>query len=73
MQDSRTSDMVFNIAEVVSYVSRVLELFPGDIIFTGSPHGVGQGQVPPRFLAAGDVLETTIEGLGTLHNVMVAH
>lgn len=73
MQDSRTSDMVFNIAEVVSYVSRVLELFPGDIIFTGSPHGVGQGQVPPRFLAPGDVLETTIEGLGTLHNVMVAH
>lgn len=68
MQDSRTSDMVFSIPELVSYLSKVVHLYPGDIIFTGSPHGVGQGQKPPRFLQVGDTITTTIEGLGTLHN-----
>jgi 2-keto-4-pentenoate hydratase/2-oxohepta-3-ene-1,7-dioic acid hydratase in catechol pathway len=66
-QDSRTSDMVFSVSEVVSYLSQRVELFPGDLIFTGSPHGVGQGLKPPRFLAVGDTIATTIEGLGTLY------
>ena len=72
MQDSRTSDMVFTVAEVVSYLSNVVELFPGDLIFTGSPHGVGQGLTPPRFLKPGHTIATTIEGLGTLFNEVVA-
>jgi len=71
-QDSRTSDMVFSVPEVVSYLSHHVELFPGDLIFTGSPHGVGQGMKPPRFLAVGDTLETSIEGLGTLYCDVVA-
>ena len=70
-QNSNTSDMVFSVAELISYLSSVVEVRPGDIMFTGSPHGVGQGQSPPRFLTAGDVLETTIEGLGALRNVAV--
>jgi 2-keto-4-pentenoate hydratase/2-oxohepta-3-ene-1,7-dioic acid hydratase in catechol pathway len=70
-QNSNTSDMVFSVAELISYLSSVVEIRPGDIMFTGSPHGVGQGQSPPRFLTAGDVLETTIEGLGALRNVAV--
>jgi 2-keto-4-pentenoate hydratase/2-oxohepta-3-ene-1,7-dioic acid hydratase in catechol pathway len=71
-QDSNTSDLVFSVAQLVSYLSSVVEIRPGDIMYTGSPHGVGQGQKPPRFLQAGDVLETTIEGLGSLRNVGVA-
>lgn len=68
-QDASTSDMVFTVAQLVSYVSSVCEMRPGDVIFTGSPHGTGQGQRPPVFLAAGDVVETTIESLGSLRNV----
>jgi len=71
-QDSNTSDMVFTISELVSYVSSVCEIRPGDIIFTGSPHGVGQGQHPPVFLKVGDVIDTAIEGLGSLCNVALA-
>jgi 2-keto-4-pentenoate hydratase/2-oxohepta-3-ene-1,7-dioic acid hydratase in catechol pathway len=67
-QDSNTSDMVFNVAEIVSYLSSVVELRPGDLIFTGSPHGVGQGQHPPVFLQPGDLIVTTIEKLGRIEN-----
>ena len=68
-QDSMTSDMVFNVAYLVSYLSTVCELRPGDLIFTGSPHGVGQGQHPAMFLKPGDVIVTMIEGLGAIRNV----
>ncbi len=71
-QDSSTSDMVFTVAEIVAYLSHVVELRPGDLVFTGSPPGVGQGQRPPVFLAPGDVLETRIAGLGALRNVATA-
>jgi 2,4-diketo-3-deoxy-L-fuconate hydrolase len=67
-QDSSTSDMVFSVAEVVSYLSGVVELRPGDLIFTGSPHGVGQGQRPPVFLQPGDSIVTSIERLGRIEN-----
>ena len=67
-QDSNTHDMVFSVPQIVSYVSSVCELRPGDLIFTGSPHGVGQGQKPPVFLRSGDHVVTTIAGLGTLRN-----
>jgi 2-keto-4-pentenoate hydratase/2-oxohepta-3-ene-1,7-dioic acid hydratase in catechol pathway len=71
-QDSSTSDMIFTVAEIVSYLSAHVELYPGDLIFTGSPHGVGQGLTPPRFLAAGDHVVTTIASLGTLYTDFVA-
>lgn len=64
-QDSRTADMIFDVAEIVRYVSNVMTLSPGDIINTGTPQGVGFGFSPPRYLAAGDVVETSIQGLGT--------
>ena len=64
--------MVFSVAQLVAYLSSIVEIRPGDIMYTGSPHGVGQGQQPPRFLQEGDVLDTTIEGLGSLRNVGVA-
>ncbi len=71
-QHSSTNDMVFRVAELVSYVSSVCELRPGDLMFTGSPHGVGQGHTPPVFLKPGDVVVTSIERLGTIVNHAVA-
>lgn len=68
MQQTRTNDMVFDVPEIVSYLSSICELFPGDVIYTGTPSGVGAGRTPPRFLRAGDVIETTIQHLGTLTN-----
>jgi 2,4-didehydro-3-deoxy-L-rhamnonate hydrolase len=70
-QNSNTSDMVFTVAEIVSYLSTVVELRPGDLIFTGSPHGVGQGQTPPVFLRPGDRIVTEIEDLGRISNAAV--
>jgi 2,4-didehydro-3-deoxy-L-rhamnonate hydrolase len=70
-QNSTTSDMVFTVAEIVSYLSTVVELRPGDLIFTGSPHGVGRGQTPPVFLKPGDHIVTAIEGLGRIENAAV--
>jgi 2,4-didehydro-3-deoxy-L-rhamnonate hydrolase len=72
MQDSTTSDMVFSVAYLISYLSSVCELRRGDLIFTGTPQGVGQARHPPVFLQSGDVVVTSIEGLGTLRNVVVA-
>ena len=63
-QSDRTANLIFSVPELVSYLSGVLTLQPGDLVFTGTPSGVG---LPTRnFLRAGDVVETTIEGLGTL-------
>ncbi len=70
-QNSSTKDMVFSVVEIVEYLSRVVELRSGDLIFTGSPEGVGQGQKPPRFLEVGDEVVTRIDGLGTLFNRVV--
>ena len=63
-QRSSTADMIFRLAEIVRYVSNVMELSAGDVINTGTPQGVGLGFRPPRYLAPGDVVETGIEGLG---------
>ncbi|MBU2945393.1 fumarylacetoacetate hydrolase family protein [Zobellia uliginosa] len=65
IQDSNTSDFIFNVQEVVSYISQFMTLLPGDIISTGTPSGVGLGFNPPKYLKAGDVVELGIEGLGT--------
>jgi len=63
-QDSSTSDMIFSVAEIISYMSRFFALVPGDIIATGTPEGVGMGQNPQRFLLDGDVMDLEIQGLG---------
>ena len=71
-QNSSTADMVFSVAEIVSYLSGVVELRTGDIIFTGSPHGVGQGRTPPVFLRPGDRIVTSIDHLGRIENLATA-
>lgn len=65
LQNSNTSDFIFNVQEVVSYISQYMTLLPGDIISTGTPSGVGLGFNPPKYLKPGDVVELGIEGLGS--------
>ena len=65
MQSSNTSDLIFNIPTLVSYISHFMTLLPGDIISTGTPAGVGLGFDPPRYLKKGYVVELGIEGLGS--------
>jgi 2-keto-4-pentenoate hydratase/2-oxohepta-3-ene-1,7-dioic acid hydratase in catechol pathway len=65
MQNSSTSDMVYKIPFLVSYISNFMSLLPGDIVSTGTPFGVGLGLNPPRFIKEGDVIELGIEGLGS--------
>ena len=71
MQHSNTSDLIFDVPELVRWLSRFITFQPGDLIWTGTPGGVGEAQKPPRFLVAGDVLETEIEGIGTMRNPVV--
>ena len=63
-QNGSTKTMVFGVAQLVSYISRFMTLYPGDLISTGTPPGVGMGQKPPRFLKAGDEIRLGIAGLG---------
>lgn len=70
-QNESTDDMIFSVAQILSYLSSIVELRTGDLVFTGSPRGVGQGQKPPVFLRSGDRLVTEIEGLGRLENRVV--
>ena len=72
MQDSNTSQFIFGVYEVVAYVSQVCTLLPGDVIFTGTPPGVGAARKPPVFMKPGDVAEVEIEKLGVLRNPVVA-
>lgn len=65
MQDGNTSDLIFKIPQLVSYVSQFMSLMPGDVISTGTPAGVGLGMKPQVFLKGGDVVECGIEGLGS--------
>jgi len=65
-QEDRTANLIFDIPILISYLSRILSLSPGDLIFTGTPEGVGAASL--RFLGDGDVITTTIEGIGTLTN-----
>ena len=64
MQNSSTSDFIFNIQQVISHISQFMTLLPGDIISTGTPFGVGFGLKPPLYLKEGDIVELGIEGLG---------
>lgn len=72
-QDSNTSDLLFGIDHIVWYISQFMELFPGDIINTGTPFGVGLGFKPPIYLKVGDIVETGIDGIGAFTNRCVAH
>jgi 2,4-didehydro-3-deoxy-L-rhamnonate hydrolase len=65
-QDSRTSDLIFGISHIVWYVSQFMELMPGDVINTGTPEGVGMGFKPTKYLKAGQVVVTGIEGIGEM-------
>ena len=65
MQSGNTKTMIFSVAEIVSHLSQLCTLHPGDVISTGTPPGVGMGMKPPVFLKAGDVMELGIDGLGT--------
>lgn len=71
LQDSTTSEMIFGVAELVSFLSRVMTLEPGDVIATGTPFGVGFARTPPIFLQHGNVVEVEIDGIGTLSNPVV--
>jgi acylpyruvate hydrolase len=73
LQDANTSDMVFDVATIISYVSSVCDLRPGDIIATGTPSGVGVARNPQRFLRDGDRVRVEITGLPALENPVVAH
>ena len=73
MQNGTTSNLIFNIPFLVSYVSRFMTLLPGDIISTGTPAGVGLGFNPPVYLKEGDIMELGIDGLGTSRQKCVAY
>src|SRR6185437_10164335 len=72
MQDSNTRQLIFGVDHLVSYISQVCTLLPGDVIFTGTPPGVGAARKPPVFLKPGDQVEVEIEKLGVLRNPVVA-
>jgi 2-keto-4-pentenoate hydratase/2-oxohepta-3-ene-1,7-dioic acid hydratase in catechol pathway len=71
LQDGTTSEMIFGVAAIISYMSRFMTLEPGDVIATGTPYGVGFARTPPVFLLNGDVVEIDIEGIGVLTNSVV--
>ncbi len=71
MQDARTSDMLFSCRQLVSYVSRCMTLYPGSVIFTGTPPGVGFKREPPVFLRPGDTVTVDVDGIGQLTNPVV--
>jgi 2-keto-4-pentenoate hydratase/2-oxohepta-3-ene-1,7-dioic acid hydratase in catechol pathway len=72
MQDSSTRQLIFGVDELIAYLSRIITLEPGDLVFTGTPPGVGMARTPPVWLQPGDVVEVEIDRLGTLVNAVVA-
>ena len=72
MQDSRTSRMIYDIPELVARLSAVVTLLPGDLVFTGTPSGIGNARTPKRFVRPGEELTSTIEGIGTMTTTFVA-
>ena len=73
MQSGNTSDLIFQIPYLVSYISQFMTLLPGDVISTGTPSGVGMGMNPPRYLKPGDVVELGIEGLGEARQEVIPY
>lgn len=72
VQDTMTDDLIFSVSDIISYLSSIVQLLPGDVIYTGTPGGVGVSRKPPVFLKPGDVLVSTIDGIGTTTNNCVA-
>jgi 2-keto-4-pentenoate hydratase/2-oxohepta-3-ene-1,7-dioic acid hydratase in catechol pathway len=72
MQSGSTANMIFSVGHLVAYASHFMTLLPGDVMSTGTPAGVGMGRKPPRYLKPGDIVETSIEGLGTQRQRVVA-
>lgn len=72
VQDESTDDLIFNVSQIISYLSEIVQLLPGDVIYTGTPGGVGMARKPPVFLKPGDVLVSNIDGIGTTTNICVA-
>ena len=70
MQDTKTDDLIFKVAEVIAYYSQWYRFHPGDIVTTGSPSGVGVGRDPQVFMHAGDTVEVELEGVGVLRNTL---
>lgn len=73
MQDGSTSDFIYRVPKLISYLSQFMTLLPGDIISTGSPAGSGMGKSPQRFLRNGDIIEYGIEGLGSARQIVSAY
>lgn len=73
LQDSTTAEMIFGVADIISYLSRFMTLEAGDVIATGTPVGVGFARTPPIYLVDGDVCEIEIEGIGVLSNPVVVN
>jgi 2-keto-4-pentenoate hydratase/2-oxohepta-3-ene-1,7-dioic acid hydratase in catechol pathway len=71
MQKGRTSELIFSVPALIAQLSAVLPLLPGDVIFTGTPAGVGMGRSPQRYLKPGEVLSSSIEGIGELRQTFV--
>jgi 2,4-didehydro-3-deoxy-L-rhamnonate hydrolase len=72
VQRGNTNDFIFSIPQVIEYLSWATILYPGDVIMTGTPAGIGATRTPPRFLGAGDVIESRIEGIGAMRHAFVA-
>ena len=72
-QDARTVDLIFDIPTLIETISRGITLYPGDVIATGTPAGVGMGMSPPTWLKSGDTVRIEIDGIGVLENPIVAH
>jgi 2-keto-4-pentenoate hydratase/2-oxohepta-3-ene-1,7-dioic acid hydratase in catechol pathway len=73
VQDSNTAEMVFGVAELLSFCSRSFTLEPGDVVLTGAPWGCGEFMDPQRSLRHGDVVEVEVDGIGLLRNQVVVH
>jgi 2-keto-4-pentenoate hydratase/2-oxohepta-3-ene-1,7-dioic acid hydratase in catechol pathway len=71
VQESSTDDLIFGVGALVAWLSRFITFGPGDLLFTGTPGGVGEARTPQRFLRAGDLVETAIGGVGTMRNPVV--
>ena len=72
MQDGNTADMIFSVGEILAYLSETMTLYPGDLVVTGTPNGVGYARQPPRFLHPGDEVTVEIERVGSVRTPIVA-
>ena len=71
MQDATTADMIFGVAELLTFIQQAITLEPGDLVATGTPEGVGVFRSPPVFLAPGDEIAVEIDGVGRLANQVI--